>query len=366
MHIKCTKQNLVNGISIVQKAIVGKSPMPVLEGIYLEAKNNTLLLRGTDIDLSIETLIDCNIIDEGKLVIDSKLFGDIIRKLPNNEINLKVSEGNNLLITCENSKFNLLYLDPEDFPKLPEIEKEDPIIIEEKILRDLIKGTSFSVAVDETRPILMGALFEVKNKVLNMVALDGFRLALRSEYLDSNIDISLVIPGKTLNEVYKLLSDTDNKIEITYNNNHIMFKIEDTKIVSRLLSGDFINYDTIIPSDYKLSFIVKKDDLARSIERASLMAKDGLSKLIKLNIENDTIIITSNSQFGTVREEVPVSIKGDPLEIAFNANYLLDVFKVINEEEILFEMTSSVSPAIIKNTFNDNAIYMVLPVRLGR
>lgn len=366
MHFRCQKKDLVDGISTVQKAIIGKSPMAVLEGIYIETGGSEILMRGSDIDLSIETLVASSISEEGRIVVDSKLFGDIIRKLPDAMIEISTAENNTIKISCENSEFNLLYLNAEEFPTLPEIGNREKIPVREDIFKNLIKGTSFAVAQDEARPILLGVLFEVKNRVLNMVALDGFRLALRSEYLESNEDLSVVIPGKTLNEVSKILQDRDDLLYISFNENHILFEVENTKVVSRLLSGKFIQYDSIIPTDYKLQFKVKRAKLAQSIERASLMAKEGSSRLIKLHIENDVAVITSNSQFGKVKEEVPVHMEGDAIEIAFNANYLLETLKIMEEEEILVEMTSGVAPAILRNTQVDNCTYMVLPVRLTR
>lgn len=366
MHFRCEKRDLVEGISIVQKAITGKSPVPVLEGIYIESDGDQLILRGTDVDLSIETRVSCDILEEGRIVIDSRLFGDIVRKLPNSTVEIATMENNTILVSCENSEFNLMYLNAEDFPALTEIDTEEKVRIPSNTLRHLIKSTSFAVATDESRPILMGVLFEVRNKVLNMVALDGFRLALRTEYLDAVEDVSVVIPGKTLNEVSKILVDSPEEVTVTFNNNHIMFRMHDTKVVSRLLSGSFIKYENIIPTDHRLSLRVNKDVLAHSIERASLMAKDGTSNLIKFNIENDRILITSNSQLGKVREEVNVQMTGDSLEIAFNAAYLMDVLKVMEDEEIIIEMTSSVSPAILKNAEKDSCKYMVLPVRIAR
>lgn len=366
MHFRCEKRDLVEGVSTVQKAILGKSPMAVLEGIYIETGRNEIIMRGSDIDLSIETLIPTTVMEEGRIVIDSKLFGEIIRKLPDSTIELATMDNNTVLISCENSEFNLLYLNAEEFPMLPDIGRQERIAIKEHVFKNLIRATSFAVAQDETRPILMGVLFEVKNKVLNMVALDGFRLALKSEYLETNDDVSVVIPGKTLNEVAKIISDSDEDLFISFNDNHILFEVKNTKVVSRLLSGNFIKYESIIPADHKLSFKVKRTVFAQSIERASLMAKDGSSRLIKLNIENDKVVITSNSQFGKVREEVDVTMDGDALEIAFNANYLLDTLKIMDEEEVIVEMTSSVSPTILRNSVTDNCKYMVLPVRLAR
>ncbi|MBP1917543.1 DNA polymerase III subunit beta [Youngiibacter multivorans] len=366
MHFRCEKKDLVEGISTVQKAIQGKSTMQVLEGIYIETTSEGLILRGTDIDLSIETKVPAIVVEDGTIVIDSKLFGEIVRKLPNSEVDVVTTENNTITVTCENSIFNLLFLNADDFPDLPEIGRESGVEIKESLLKNLISGTNFAVAQDEARPILMGVLFEVKNSVLNMVALDGYRLALRTENLDSVDDFSVVIPGKTLNEVNKILSDSTENVNISFNDNHIMFKIKDTKIVSRLLSGDFIKYESILPTDYRLSFTTSKAVLHDSIERASLMSKDGTSNLIKMNIDGGRMVITSNSQFGKVREELSITSKGEPIEIAFNSRYLIDVLKVIEEDEILFEMTSSVSPCIIKNRIKDNCKYLVLPVRIAR
>ena len=366
MHFRCEKRQLVEGVSTVQKAILGKSPMTVLEGIYIESSQSEIIMRGSDVDLSIETLVPSTILEEGRIVIDSKLFGDIIRKLPDATIEMATMENNTILISCENSEFNLLYLDADEYPMLPDISSKERIEIKESLFKNLIRSTSFAVAQDEARPILMGVLFEVKNKVLNMVALDGFRLAMRSEYLESNEDVSVVIPGKTLNEVSKIISDGEENLFISFNENHILFEVDHTKIVSRLLSGQFIKYESIISTDHKLSFKVKRTMFASSIERASLMAKEGSSRLIKLNIENDLVVITSTSQFGKVREEVPIKMDGEAMQIAFNANYLLDTLKVMDEDEVIIEMTSGVSPTIIRNSIKNNSTYMVLPVRLAR
>ena len=238
--------------------------------------------------------------------------------------------------------------------------------VPQNILKNMIKGTSFAIAQDETRPILQGVLFEVKDKTLNLVALDGYRLAIRSEYLDSEIDIEKVIPGKTLNEVSKILEDTNDIVEINFTNNHILFNLNKTRIISRLLEGKYVNYKSLLPQEHKLTVTVKKQDLQNGIERASLMAKDGNNNLIKLDIQDEAVIITSNSQLGKVREEVLINLQGDKIQIAFNSRYLIDVLKNFEEEEVILEMTSSVSPCIIKAKEADNYKYLVLPVRLIR
>ncbi len=252
----------------------------------------------------------------------------------------------------------------EDFPELPNINENMIFSIPQNILKNMIKGTIFATAQDETRPILTGVLFEIKNKILNLVALDGYRLALKSENLDTDNTISAVIPGKTLNEVSKILEENDENVNITFTPNHILFSIKDTKIISRLLEGEFIKYNSIIPEEYNLKITVKRTVLLNSIERASLMAKEGNTNLVKLDIEDETMVITSNSQLGMVREELNIILQGEPLQIAFNSKYLIDVLKIMDEDEIVMEFSSSVSPCIMKNKNINNCTYLVLPVRL--
>ncbi|GAA0086745.1 DNA polymerase III subunit beta [Clostridium sp. CTA-7] len=362
----CEKQKIQEGISIANKAITGKTTMPILEGIYINAKKDGLTLIGSDMDVSIETKVEANVLEEGMIVIDAKIFGEIIRKLPNSDIKIETLENDIIQITCEKSIFNLVYMNGEDYPALPNINENLSVEVPQNILKNMIKGTSFAVAQDETRPILQGILFEVNNKVLNLVALDGYRLAVRSEFLGNDNNIEVVIPGKTLNEVSKILEDVSDIVKITFTNNHILFNLNNTKVISRLLDGKFVNYSSLLPQEYKILVDVNKQQLQNCIERASLMAKDGNSNLIKLDVQEDTMIITSNSQLGKVREELNINLQGDQIQIAFNSRYLLDVLKNIDDDEVKMEMTSSVSPCVIKCKNTDNSKYLVLPVRLIR
>lgn len=364
MKFRCEKSKLQEAISIAQKAVTGKSSMPVLEGIYIEAENNGITLIGTDTDLSIETKLEGIIEERGKVVVDSKLFGEIIRRLPNDEVEIATIENNSIEINCQKSTFNLLHMNAEDYPSLPQIDGDMIFPISQNVLKNMIRGTIFAIAQDETRPILTGVLFEVKDKKLNMVALDGYRLALRNEFLDTDYTVASVIPGKTLSEVAKILEDSDEIVNITFTTNHILFNLGKTKVVSRLLEGEFIKYESIIPNEYNLSVTVKRSEILNCIERASLMAKEGNTNLIKLNIQDDNLVITSNSQLGKVREELNILLQGQPLQIAFNSKYLIDMFKIMEEDEIVMEFSSSVSPCIVKNKNADNCTYLVLPVRL--
>ncbi len=364
MKLICEKSKLQDAISIAQKAITGKSTMPVLEGLYIEAVNNSLTLIGSDIDLSIETKTDARVLEQGRIVVDSRILGEIIRKLPNDDVIIETLEGNIIQITCQKSVFNLVHMNAEDYPSLPQIDENIVLSIDQTILKNMIRGTIFATAQDETRPILQGVLFEAANNKLNLVALDGYRLAVRTEHIESDDSINVVIPGKTLNEVSKILEDTEEKVNITFTSNHILFNLGETKIISRLLEGEFIKYSSLLPEDHKLLVTVDRQEFQSGIERASLMAKDGNSNLIKLDIQEENVIISSNSQLGKVREEVSADMQGESLQIAFNSKYLLDVIKIMESGEITLELNTSVTPCVIKNKDIQNCKYLVLPVRL--
>lgn len=364
MKFLIEKNILQDAISDVQKAITGKSTMPILQGIYLSAKNGVLTLIGSDIEVSIEKKIYTNIIEDGSIVVDSRLFGEIIRKLPNDTIEIEKRNNNEIGIICNRSNVELIYMNADEYPSLPNVDEDIVLSICQRTLKNMIKSTIFAIAQDDTRPILTGVLLEIKNNNLNMVALDGFRVAFRSESINDSKNKQAVIPGKTLSEISKILKDSEEEVQITFTQNHILFNFGNTKVISRLLEGDFIKYDSIIPKEYNLKIIVDKSEILGAIERASLMAKDGNTNLVKLDINDDVLVITSNSQLGKAREEVQIEMKGNPLKIAFNSKYLIDVFKIMDEEKIIMEFTSSVTPCVIKNLAIDNCTYLLLPVRV--
>jgi len=364
MKFLTEKSLLQEAISDVQKAITGKSTMPALQGIFIAAKDGMLTLIGSDIEVSIETKIEANVLEEGEIVIDSRLFGEIIRKLPNAQVEITTIDNNNIEILCEKSTVQLVHMNGDEYPSLPTVDEDVVLAISQKTLKNMIKSTIFAVSQDDTRPILTGVLFEIKNKKLNLVALDGYRVAFRSENINCENDKEAVIPGKTLNEISKILNDSDDEVQITFTKNQILFNFGNTKVISRLLEGEFIKYSSIIPQEHKLKVIVKREEILGCIERASLMAKDGNTNLVKLDILEENMVVTSNSQLGKAREEVSIILQGESLKIAFNSKYLIDVFKIMEEDEVAMEFTSSITPCVIKNKEKDNCTYLLLPVRL--
>ncbi|MBF8984420.1 DNA polymerase III subunit beta [Lutibacter sp. B2] len=365
MKLICQKKTLAQSISTVQKAVSSKTNLPILKGLLLESVGQQLKLVGTDLEIGIESYIDAEILEEGSIVLSSRILGDIIRKLPDEDIEIEVTENNKTTIRCKNSEFTLVGQPAEEFPDLPIVEEDNAYIIAQDLLKNMIKQTVFATAIDETRPILMGVLIELKEQGIHMVALDGYRLALREAKVRNEMENKAVIPAKTLNEINRILTEEENhEVKMFFTDKHVLFCMKNTRIISRLLDGEFINYKQIIPTEYKSRVKVNTKDLLDSIERASLLAKEGKNNLVKLSIKDDEMIITSTSEIGNVLESIQIDLEGEDIDIGFNSKYFIDALKIIDSEDIYLKFTTSVSPCIIKPEDNDNYTYLILPVRI--
>ncbi|MGF7060729.1 DNA polymerase III subunit beta [Brassicibacter mesophilus] len=365
MKLRIEQRELSKGINIVQKGISSKTTLPILSGILIEASEGQLKLTGTDLEIGIESSLACDIYEEGSIVVTSKIFGDIIRKLPDMPVDIEVKENNSIHINCGNSKFNIIGQSSLEYPQLPQIDDKDFFNIPKDLLKHMIKQTIFATAQDETRPILTGALLEINSNNAALVALDGYRLAVKNVSINSNEDIKVVIPSKTLNEVSKILDDDDSDVSIMCTSSHVIFNLGKTVITSRLLEGQFLNYKDIIRNEYKSRVKVKTKDIQESIERASLLAREGKNNLVKFEISDDKLVITSNSEIGNVYEEIPIELEGNDIKIAFNSKYILDGIRVIDSEEIVMNLVSNVNPCIIKPAEDNSYTYLILPVRLA-
>lgn len=366
MNIICSKKNLLEGLSIVQKAVSNRTTLPILEGILIQAQDNQIKLIATDLEIGIERSIEGDIIEEGSVVLSSKIIVELIRKLPDAPVKMKSDDEYKTKINCASSEFIIQGQSGVDFPELPEINQEHSIEIPQDLFRNMIRQTIFSIASDETRPVLTGTLLEIEDEQVRLIALDGYRLALRRGKTENGDHYSLneVIPGRTLNEISKILTSEDEMIQISKQGNHILFQYDNTSITSRLLEGDFINYNQILPEEYKTRIKVLTSELVDSCERAELLARQGKNNLIKMEILQGKLIITSNAEIGQVHEELSIETEGQDLKIAFNSKYLLDALKIIEDHEVFLEFTTSVSPCVIKPIEDEYFVYLILPVRL--
>ena len=370
MKIICEKEKLIKAINAVVRGVPTRTTMPILEGIYIQTNNNELKLTTYDLELGIEYVIEAEIEEEGNTVVNATMFSEIIRRLPNSEIKLTVNENNLLVIECEGSLYKLSTMNAEEFPELPKIEVENTLETEQIDLRNMIKKTIFAVS-KENRPIFTGCLFETKNNKLNIVAIDGFRMGWVSKTLLKDTEnFKAVIPGKTLNEVNKILNDSFDYIRIGISKNQGIFEMENCKIVTRLLDGEFLNYESVVPANWETRIRVNKNLLQGCLERVSLISSSSIEKEkkypVKINIEIGKITLSCTNQTGDAKEEMYLETEGKNLEIGVNPKYFLDALKAIDDEEVFIEFGSNISPCIIRpiEVIENEYVYMILPVRL--
>ncbi len=369
MKIVCEKEKILKAINSVTKAVASKTTMPILEGILIQTNDKEVKLTTYDLEIGIEYIIDADVREQGATVVNAIMFSEIIRKLPDTEINISLNEKNLLVIECEGSLYKLATMNPEEFPELPQINVENSIEIEQNVLKEMIRKTIFAVSTEENRPIFTGCLFEIKNNKINVVAVDGFRLAWKSKYLqNSSNDFTAVIPGRTLNEVNKIILDSFDNIKIGVAKNQALFEMENCKLVTRLLDGEFLNYSSVIPENWETRIRVNKNIIQNCFERISLISASSIEKEkkypVKVSVDIGKVTISCTNQTGDAKEEMYVSTEGQNLEAGFNPKYFLDALRAIDDEEIFVDFGTSISPCIIRPVDDGDYIYMILPIRL--
>lgn len=363
MKIVCSKTNLLNGVNTVSKAVPSKTTMSILECILIDANKGEIKLTANDMELGIETVIDGEIIEKGIIALDAKIFLEMVRKLPDNDVTIETDATYKATITCEKAKFNIVGKSGEDFSYLPQIERSESIIVSQFTLKEVIRQTSFSIADNFTNKILTGELFEINGDVLKVVSSDGLRISLRKINLkDSYPAKKVIVPGKTLNEISKILSgDVDKDVSIFFTDKHILFEFDNTTVVSRLIEGEYLKIDNILSADYETKIKLNKKEFLGCIDRSTLLIKEGDKKPIILNILDDVMELKMNSIVGSLDEEIDISKMGKDLMIGFDPKFLIDALKVIDDEEIEIKLLNSKAPCFIKDD-EENYIYLILPV----
>ncbi len=361
MKIIINQSDLLSAINIAQKA-VSNSNMQILSGILIVAENNMLTLMTTDFDISIETKVPCTVIENGSFVVSSSLFGDIVRKLSNKPINIE-KDGDNIIITCGDAVYNLSTLDATEFPSMPFVDSSDKFSISESVLSDSIDYTIFSISIDDTKPILRGVLIESDGNLVNFASLDGYRLS-RFRLNIPSPKMKIIVPGKSLGELRKILKE-DDQVMISAVDSHALFEFGNTKFYTKLLEGEFVDYNQLMDTNLKNEAIIDRKNLEIAIERISLLAMEDKARLVKMKIGNDIIEFESNSEIGRGYEKISCQYSGEPMVIAFNNRYILDGVKAIKTKDLKMSLASSISPAILEPIDGEyDYNYLVLPVKL--
>lgn len=365
MNFTCNKNDLNKGISIVQKAASVKSTLTILEGILLDVSEDEVKLTSNNLEIGIEYTLEATNKKAGSIIVNSRLFGEIIRKLPNEEIRISLKDNNIVNICCGKSTFNIKGLSSEGFPAFPEINHEFSFNIKQSLFKEMIRKTIFAVSQDENRAILTGSLLTYENGSLSLVSIDGFRMALCKNAIDYDVaNFKIVIPGFSLNEISKILDYIDKDINIYLENNQILFDIGNCKIVSRLLQGEYIDYLGIVPSDNNTNIKIGTEELLEAIERAALVIPTTERKYtVNLKISNNNLNVSAVTEVGNVDENIAIEMRGEEIEISFNHQFIIDVLKNIDDLVIDVSFNSEVGPCTIRPVEGDKYIYIVLPVR---
>lgn len=366
MKIIFNKSDLLNAINIVLKAVPSKTTMSILECILIDASADEIKLTANDMELGIETKVKGEIIERGSIAIDAKIFSEIVRKLPDSEIIIETDLSMRMDISCEKAHFNIAGKTGEDFSALPDIEKNKFIFLSQFSLREVIRQTIFSIApADSSNKIMTGILVEVTEGKMKVVSLDGHRVSLRNiELSDSFDDIKVIVPGKTLNEISKILGgNTEDEVRIFFTDNHIVFEFEDTVVVSRLIEGNYFNVGQMLSNDYDTKVIINKKDFVDCIDRATLLVKESERRPIVLAIQDGEMELKINSTIGSMNENISISKEGKDLMIGFNPKFLLDALKVIDDENINIYFLNSKAPMCMKDE-EESYNYLILPVAM--
>ena len=366
MKLVFAKANLLKSVSTVMKAVPSKTTMPILECILIDASASQIKFTSNDMELGIETIVEGTIEERGIIALDAKIFSEIVRRLPDNYVTIETDDNLLTTITCEKAKFNIPGKSGEDFSYLPIIERNDCITISQFTLKEVIRQTIFSIAANENNKLMTGELFEIKNNTLKVVSLDGHRIAIRKIELNETYeDKKVVVPGKTLNEISKILSgETNDKVNIFFTENHIMFEFDQTTVVSRLIDGEYFRIDQMLSSDYETKGQINKREFLSCIDRATLLVKEGDKKPIIINIEDNSMQLRIDSSMGSMKEDIDISKEGKDIMIGFNPKFLIDALRVIDDETISIYLVNPKAPCFIKND-EESYIYLILPVNFN-
>lgn len=366
MKLICSKVNLLYGVNIAIKAVPTRTTMPILECILIDASSESIKLIANDMELGIETMIEGTIEEPGIIALDAKIFSEIVRKLPDNNIIITSDEKLKTTILCEKAKFNIIGKSGEDFSYLPDIEKNQPISITQFTLKEVIRQTIFSIADNDTNKLMTGELFEIHENKLKVVSLDGHRISIRNiELKQSCEDKKVIVPGKALQEISKILPGSSEEfVDIFITDNHIIFEFERTTVVSRLIDGKYFKIEQMVSSAYETKIRIKKRELLECIDRATLLVKEGDKKPIIMDITDTSMELQISSVIGSMDENIEIEKEGGDIMIGFNPKFFIDALRVIDEEEITLYMVNAKAPCYIRDD-HDNYVYLILPVNFN-
>ena len=364
MKFTVNKSDITEAVSNIQRAVSTKTSIPALEGILLSATETGLELCAYDLELGITTVIPAFVMEPGKAVLSAKLFSDIVRRTPAETVTVSVDEKNMATLESGYSRFSIIGIPAEEFPELPKLSDSTQISLPGALLKSMIRQTLFAIAESDAKPIHQGSLFSLENGILDVVSVDGYRLAVRREPVDFSEDLSFVVPGKTLSELLKLIKDSEEPVEISAGRRHILFKIDNYTVISSLLEGEFLNYKAAIPPESQTEVVLKTREAIDSVERVSLLITDRLKSPIRCLFDNNEVKLNCTTSMGRASDQLDVEMTGQSVEIVFNNRYLLEALRNTECDEVKVQLGGPLSPMKVVPKEGDSFLFLVLPVRL--
>ncbi len=365
MKINVLRTDLANAVSVVSRAVSNKASIPALEGILIKVYGSKMTISGYDLEIGIKTSIDATVTDEGEVVVSAKIFSEIVRKLPEEVVFIETDDRMITYITSGNADYQIVGMNSAEYPDLPEFEQTEEFEIDGNLLKEMIRQTVYAVSDNNAKPIYTGSLFEIENKTLKIVAVDGYRMAIRKEQIDSDENAQFVVPGKTQQEVLKIIGNDEENVSVIVGQRHIMFKISGYYVISRLIEGTFLDYNSTIPKTKKTEAAVNTRLLINAVDRMSLLNGDKIQSPVRCNFANGKINLSCTSSIGKANDVITASIDGEEVEIGFNNRYLLDALRNIDADEVKITLNGGLSPMIIAPVKGEGFISLVVPMRLS-
>ena len=365
MRFRCMRSDLSYAVGNVSRAVSAKATIPALEGVLIKAYNNQLEISGYDLEIGIVTCVEATVIEEGEIVVSARLFNEIIRKLPEEIVNIETDERMITYISSGAADYQIVGINSSEYPELPYVEELSTLTIKAELLKNMIRQTLFAVSDNMAKPIYTGSLFDIDGGVMRVVAVDGFRMAIREENVDSDLNTKFVVPGKTQSEILKLITDNDKDVSITVGQRHIVMKIENYSIISRLIEGSFLDYKTTVPKTAATEFVINTRVLASSVERMALLTTDKVQTPVRCSITANEIKLSCSTTVGRANDMIPASVVGKDVEIGFNNRYLLDALKNTDTDEVKVILNGSLSPMVIRPVSGESFTFLVVPMRMS-
>ena len=365
MKLSCLRTDLANAVSNVSRAVSAKASIPALEGVLIKAYGSTINISGYNLEIGITTNIEATVQQEGEVVLSAKLFLDIVRRLPEEIVSLETDDRMVAYITCGSVDYQIVGMSSIEYPDLPTFQQTDGVTVNAKTLRDMIRQTVYAVSDNNAKPIYTGSLFEIKNGLLRIVAIDGFRMSIRTEPVQSDSSTSFVVPGKTQLEVLKLLTEDEADVEIVIGQRHITFQMNSYRVISRLIEGTFLDYQATIPATQKTELVMNTRMMIDSVERMSLLNSERVLSPVRCRFLENEVRLSCASSVGRASDVIHVPVIGESVEIGFNNRYMLEALKNTDTDEVKMVLNGSVSPIVIKPVKGDSFLSIVVPVRLA-